>query len=48
MSAFQPEQLGLPNDQAPTRSLHEKRYLEHVKKLVLPISALRIFNKLHG
>ena len=24
-----------------------KRYLERVKKLVLPISALRIFNELH-
>ena len=26
----------------------EQRYQEHVKKLVLPISALRIFNTLHG
>ena len=27
---------------------NEKRCQEHLKKLVLPISALRIFNKLHG
>jgi hypothetical protein len=26
----------------------KKGYLEHVKKLVLPISVLRIFNKLRG
>ena len=26
----------------------EKRCPERVKKLVLPVSALRIFNKLHG
>jgi len=27
--------------------LREKRYLEHVKKLILLISALSIFNDLH-
>ena len=52
------EKIGVLHSMAKGRSLlyglntrhilWRKRYPEHVKKLVLPISALRIFSKLHG
>jgi hypothetical protein len=41
------KRIDVETDNVPENKL-EIWYLERVKKLVLPISALRIFNKLHG